>query len=135
MCLSSPMQNKRDLGPHINVPWTKRRGKGKEGRHWERGWGEGVPAGEAIVQGDRGRGPRALGLDKVGSDGRAGVVCFHPASLEGELGLALVCSILLLLGRGQGRGGGLGAFPGKDGVDWEGPIMSSRSPIKTLAIV
>ena len=81
-----------------------------------RGWGKDVPAGEAIVQGDRGCGPRALGLDKVGSDGRAGVVRFHPASLERELGLALVCyCFILLLGRG-GRGG-LEAFPGKNRID------------------
>lgn len=97
-----------------------RKGKGK-GDIGGGGWGKAcVPAGEAIVQRNRSRGPRALGLDKVGSDGRAAVIRFHPRGLERQLGLALVCccfggASILLLGRGGGRGG-LGAFPGKDGV-------------------
>lgn len=90
---------------------------GREGRHWGKAC---VPAGEAIVQGNRGRGAWTLGLDEVGSDGCAGVVRFHPGGFERELGLAPVGGgsiLLLLLGRGRGGGRGLGAFPGKDGVD------------------
>jgi len=131
------MQKKRDLGPHINVPRTKRRGKGKEGRHWGRGWGKAYLQARQSFKETVAADPAPFVLIRSGLM----VVLVSSASIQlasrVSLALPLSAPFCCCWDEDEDEEGDLVLSPAKMGLtqDWEGPIMSSRSPIKTLAIV